>query len=375
MQDNKIKNLVSVIIILAGVLLGALLIDVAQFFSQSGYSERALKDAEIFTLGEKTWVAYEEPKVEVQVLSVSEEELEECPTCNPEELLTQINQVVPTLVAKKVLASSEEGKKMVEDYKIKTLPAFVFDKKIEDTNFYGQPGVESLFEEKDGRYLLNTTALGLPAGKYLELPEIDGEKYAVLGSEDGKAEIIVYSDYQCPYSKMFYDIVKETVENNPEQVSLIYKDLPLDFHPQSNNSAMAAACAQEQGKFWEMSDQLYENQEEWSAEEGKEIFQNYAQAINLDMQQYNQCMEEEKYKEKIEADKKEAGEFGISGTPSGFVGSQFLGGVVKKEELEKMIDTVLSENNQEENGAADEATDGEDTPAEEANAEEKNSDN
>lgn len=341
-QNNKIKNLTSIIIVLCGVLIGSLAIDVAQFFSQSGYSEKALKDAEIFTLGDKTWVAYNEPTVEVQVLTVSEEELEDCPTCDSEEFLMQLNRMVPTLVAKRVDASSEEGKALIEKYQLKTIPSFVFADDLKDTDFFNQTGVESIFNNKDDKYILNTTALGIPAGKYLEFPKTDKNNYSIMGAEDSDLEIVIYSDYQCPYSKMFYDIILDTIKDYGDKVALIYKDLPLDFHAQANNAAMAAACAQEQGKFWQMSDELYGDQDTWSAEEGKDAFKPYAQKLSLDMNQYNSCMEEDKYQDKIDADIAQAGEFGISGTPSGFIGQQFLGGVVKNDQLKNMIEEELN---------------------------------
>lgn len=345
-QEKKIKNLIATIIILAGVAAGSLFIDVAQFVSQSGYSEKALKNAEIFESSDKTWVAYKEPAVEVKVLTVSDEELENCENCDPTEVLVWMKKFVPTLVAKKVDASSEEGKVMIEKYQLKAIPGFVFDEKVKDTDFYKQGQASMIFEEKDGVFVLNSSALGLPVGKYLAMPEIDKTEDVVLGAKDSKTEVIIYSDFQCPYSKMFYEVFAPVAEEYKDKVVFTFKDMPLSFHAQAVNAAMAARCAQDQGKYWEMAQELFDNQEAWGETEGKDIFKTYAKKIGLDTTEFNTCLDDDKYADKIAKDMEEAGSFGISGTPSGFVGEQFVGGVLKKDDLKKMIEEEISKNQQ-----------------------------
>jgi protein-disulfide isomerase len=339
-QNKKIKNLMAAVILLAGIVFGSLFVDVAQFLTQSGYSQKALEKAEVFSAGEKTWVSFSDPAVELKVLSVDDSELEACPTCDPSEVLYQLKRVIPTIVAKKVSASSEEGKEMIEKYQLNAIPSFVFNEDIAKTSFYSQAGVSAVFDEKDGGYILNSSALGIQPGKYLEMPEMT-DNDAVLGNKDAELKIIVFSDFQCPYSKMFYDIAKKVLPEYSEKTAFILRDLPLDFHPQAQNAAMASRCALEQNKFWEISDILYEKQAEWSEEEGKTIFKTYATQVGLNATQFNQCLEEDKYLESIEEDKKVAEKFGISGTPSGFIGEQFMGGVLQEEQLKQAIDSQL----------------------------------
>jgi protein-disulfide isomerase len=340
-QNKKIKNLTAIIILLAGIVSGSLFVDIAQFLTQSGYSQKALEKAEIFSAGEKTWVSFSDPAVELRVLSVEDSELEDCPTCDPSEVLYQLKRVIPTIVAKKVSASSEEGKKMIEKYQLNTIPSFVFSEDIAKTSFYSEAGVNAVFNEKDGSYILNSSMLGIQPGKYLEMPEMTDDD-AVLGNKDAELKIIVFSDFQCPYSKMFYDIAKKVLPEYSEKTAFILRDLPLDFHPQAQNAAMASRCALEQNKFWELSDILYEKQAEWSEEEGKAVFKNYAaQVVGLDVTRFNQCLEDDKYIESIKEDKKVAEKFGISGTPSGFIGDQFMGGVLQEEQFKQTIDSQL----------------------------------
>lgn len=340
-QNNKIKNLIATIVLLAGVVFGAIFVDVAQFLTQSGYSGRALKDAEMFSAGGKTWVAFEDPAIEVKVLSVNDDELKDCSACDPAEILYQLKKVLPTLVAKKITASSDEGKEMIEKYQLNAIPSFVFNKDVTKTSFYQQAGVSAIFEEKNENLVLNSNVLGIPAGKYLNMPEIV-ESDAILGNKEAEVKIIVFSDFQCPYSKMFYDVAKKTLASYENNVAFVLKDLPLSFHAQAQNAAMASRCAQEQGKFWEMADQLYANQQVWGGEEGKEIFKSYGSRIGINTTQFNQCLEDDKYLEKIKTDEALAGDFGITGTPSGFIGDQFMGGVLQEEQFKQTIDAQLA---------------------------------
>ncbi len=339
-KDKKIKNLISVIIILAGLFTGSLFVDVMQFITKSGYSESALRETNLFELGDKTWVAYQEPAVKAQVL-VSEKE--DCPECQPDEVLDGIKKLMPTVSVEKVPASSEEGEKMIDKYGLKTIPSFVFDKEAEQTDFFNEGQLSQIFEEKEGAYLMNSTSLGVPVGEYLENPEAK-EGDPILGKEDAQKQAVVFSDFQCPYSKEFYRVAKEVVNEN-ENIAFVYKDMPLEnMYPQAKNAAMAGRCAADQQKFEEMADALFENQEEWSKEEGKEIFKNYASGIDMDREKFNTCLEEDQFKGEIDESLEAALDLGVSGTPAAFVGEEFLSGVVEKEELLKAFDGETDQN-------------------------------
>jgi len=340
-KDKKIKNLWAVVIILAGALLGSLFVDVAQFITKSGYSARALKKVRMFTEGDRTWVAYNDPPVKIKVLGVNKEEQKKCPKCDPTDVLNWLRKFIPTITAEKIDFSSDEGKKLVENYQLKTIPAFVFDDSVKEAEFYSNGDAQTLFEERAGSLVLNASGLGIPVGKYLETPSIADDD-PVIGNKDAKVKIIIFSDFQCPYCRMFFGTVTKIAKEFGDQVVLAYKDMPLNFHPQAMNAALAAQCAREQGKFWEMGKLLYDNQKEWGdASKGKDVFGAYARQLGLNVKQFNDCLESEKYKDKIKRDKEEGSEFGISGTPGGFVGEQFVAGAIKEDNLRQMIEDEL----------------------------------
>lgn len=342
MEDKKkINNLISIAILLAGLFAGSLFVDVAQLVRGSGFSERNLSKNDILESNGKTWVAYSEPKVNVKVLSDST-----CEKCDPAEALVWFRRVVPTINAQKIDYNSDEGKSLAKNFSIKTLPAFVFADAIAKTDFYSQ--AEVLFEQKDGQYVLKTQELGLVPGKYVETPEIN-EGDAILGNKDSNVRVVVFSEFQCPYCKIIWSTMRDIMNQYGDKVLFDFKNLPLPLHPAANGAALAAECALEQGKYWEYGDKLFEAQSEWSADKGKssvpaegQKFKEYAVKLGLDASKFNQCLDGKKYQEKIDKDKNEATNLGISGTPATFINGQFKNGVASAEDIKAAIDQELS---------------------------------
>ncbi|MDR3559586.1 MAG: thioredoxin domain-containing protein, partial [Candidatus Pacebacteria bacterium] len=195
-KDKKIKNLISLAILLAGLFAGSLFVDVAQMVKGSGYSQKNLNKSEIFEADGKTWVAYSDPAVPVSVISD-----DKCTACDPSQAIVWLRRVLPTVSTAKINYDSSEGKQLISEFGIKTLPAFVFGGDLTKTDFYSQAKV--LFSEKNGQYVMDTNQLGLPPGKYLATPTVD-QSDATFGNPNAKVKMIVFSDFQCPYCKIFY---------------------------------------------------------------------------------------------------------------------------------------------------------------------------
>ncbi len=344
-RDKKMKNLIALVILLAGVAVGSLFIDLVQLFSGKGYSQKVLKTVDVFedAKNDKTWVAYPDGVIKTEVLTVSDEEKEACPNCDPEEVVKWMKRFLPTMVVKTVTADSEEGKDMIKKYNLNVVPSLVFSKEVAETGFF-QDEAKMLFKEKEGSYVLDLVGMGAPVGKYISLPTI-GEDDPVIGNRDGKVEIVVYSDYQCPFCSKYFNEVVALAEEYKDDVALTYKDLPLEFHPQAMNAALAANCALEQGEeqFWNMSKQLYANQKKWEGTKNKEDFEIYAHMIGLELGKYKECMEEERHADKIKASADEAKGFGVSGTPASFIGEKFVSGVLSKDQLKAVVEDQLAD--------------------------------
>ncbi len=334
-KERKIKNLISLVILLFGLLLGSLFVDIGQIIKSSGYSQKNLNKSDIFEANGKTWVAYEIPAVPISVITD-----DACSACDPGEILAWLRRVSPTISAEKISFDSEQGKNLISEFGIKTLPAFIFDKNLDQTEFYAE--AEGLFYPKGDKYILNVQTLGAPVGKYLELPQISSSD-PTFGNKDAKVKVVIFSDFQCPYCKVFYKSLRDTMKNYQEKVLFSFKQFPLsEIHPQAQSAALASMCAQEQGKFWEYADILYAKQSQWGETKDNTSFKSYAQTLRLNMNDFNGCVDNKKYQDKINGDISEAQNFGITGTPTIFVGDKVETGALSAEDLKKDIEEQLS---------------------------------
>lgn len=334
--DQQNKNLMSALIIILGLFVGSIFVDIVQLVSGEGISQRALSQSDVFEAGEKTWVAYDEPMARVTVLTD-----DECEACDPSQALLFLRRYIPTMLAEEVDATSAQGEVLAERAGVKTLPAFVFDDSIKDTTFYLQ--AEQIFaaNEDESLLALDVAQLGVPVGKYLELPDVNPEEDIIVGAEDAPVTIVEFSDFQCPYCKMLHPAITQALDEFEGRIRYVYKHLPLGFHPQAENAALASECADDQEGFLEYADVLFENQEDWAETEGTAAFKRYAANLGLNTAEFNQCLDSAEYQDKIEADIAEAQEFGVSGTPGTFVGDQFLGGAAQFETLKGLIEDEL----------------------------------
>jgi len=334
-EDKSKKNLISIVILLAGLFVGSLFVDSAQLVRGNGYSAKNLNKSDIFEAQGKTWVAYGEPAVSVSVIND-----DSCgPNCDVSEALVWLRRVLPTISTSKVAYDSTEGKDLIAKYGIKTLPAFVFNSNITKSDFYSQAKV--LFTENDSNFILNTQELGLPVGKYLESPVV-GAGDATFGNPDSKVKVVIFSDFQCPYCKVFYSSLRGVMDQYKDRVFFDYKHLPLDFHAQAAGAALASECAQAQGKFWEYADKLYSSQDEWSKTKDTAKFKQYAATLGLKTLDFNKCLDDKKYQDRIDQAKSEAADFSIAGTPAIFINDQFSSGAITADDLKKNIEDQLS---------------------------------
>lgn len=143
-----------------------------------------------------------------------------------------------------------------------------------------------------------------------------------LGSPDAPITLVEFGDYQCHFCNKFFHetesvILKNYVETG--KVKIIFKDFTI-IGPDSVGAAQAAHCAEDQGKFWEYHDELYNNyageNNGWAASEN---LVKFAQNIGLNQEEFEQCMSDGKYKKLVEDSSNDARNLGVTGTPAFFV--------------------------------------------------------
>ena len=172
----------------------------------------------------------------------------------------------------------------------------------------------------------------------LEEPRVVVEaKGPARGPEGAKITIVEFSDFECPFCSKAEESVSQVMEKYAGKVRLVFRHYPLTFHPHAPKAAEAAACANDQGKFWEMHKQLFANQKGLSIEELKA----HAVAVGLDKAKFDECLDTGKNKALVEADTKAGSDVGVNGTPAFFINGKLISGAQPVSEFEKIIDAEL----------------------------------
>lgn len=336
-KDKKIKNLISAVILLAGLFGGSLFVDVIQMVRGGGFSQRALDKTDVFAANGKTWVAYTDPMVTVEVIND-----ETCgDVCRPDEILLGLKQTIPTMLTKKVDVNSPQGKKLVKQFSIKTLPAFVFSKEFEKVSIFAN--AQPFLEKQGDSYAIKSAEAGFPIGKYIAAPPINANDIKI-GSDDSKVKVIEFSDFSNPVDvQVFKDVVAPMIKDYEGKIQFVFKNYFSATSSQALAAALASECANEQGKFLEYAEKLYVSQANWSKfKDPKATFNGYASQIGLNYSQFNQCLSNKQYQDNIAQSSKEGQEFGISETSAIFIGDNFQNGLVKYDDVKKIIDEQLA---------------------------------
>ncbi|MCB0323786.1 MAG: thioredoxin domain-containing protein [Bdellovibrionales bacterium] len=161
----------------------------------------------------------------------------------------------------------------------------------------------------------------------------------VLGPKDAKVTLVEFSDFQCPFCSRAAETMKDVVKEYPKDVKLVFKHLPLPFHPQAQPAARAAVAAQRQGKFWEMHDLLFENQQNLS----DELYVELAEKLGLDVAKFKKDFEDPAVAKVVEDDAALATQLGVRGTPGFFVNGVQVRGAQPLPKFKELIDRWLAE--------------------------------
>jgi len=166
-----------------------------------------------------------------------------------------------------------------------------------------------------------------------------------LGNKDARVTLVEYSDFQCPACKAYEDIVKQLRDAySAEDLRIVYRHFPLrSVHPNADLAAQAAEAAGEEGKFWEMKDELFKNQAEWSKEKDpRGLFGAYAKAIGLDVAEFEEdLLPEDDAKERVEKDYQSGLALGVSSTPTFILNGVIIKNPQTIDEFKSLIDSEL----------------------------------
>ena len=155
----------------------------------------------------------------------------------------------------------------------------------------------------------------------------------VRGNKNAKIQLIVFSDFQCPFSKRGQDTVNALRQKYNNDLSFIYKNLPLPFHPEAMPAAKAALAAGKQGKYYEYHDKLFENQDKL----GEPLYVQIAKDLGLNLQKFNVDRASKELEDQIQADVAQANSLGFNGTPGFALNGVKILGAYPQEHFEKVI--------------------------------------
>ncbi len=151
----------------------------------------------------------------------------------------------------------------------------------------------------------------------------------VKGNPDAPVTVVEFSDFQCPFCSRFYTQTLPALQENyidTGKIKLVYKDLPLDnLHPNARPAHIAAECADEQGKFWDYHDVLFEKQSEWirlSSVDLSSQLNQYATSMGLNSASFDSCLSSPSMADEVNADFLQAAQYGATGTPTFFIGNE-----------------------------------------------------
>jgi protein-disulfide isomerase len=143
-----------------------------------------------------------------------------------------------------------------------------------------------------------------------------GERDHIQGSTHAPAILVEYGDYECPICGAAYVTVKEIQQALGERLGFVFRNFPLsEMHPHAKDAAQAAEAASAQGKFWEMHDMLFENQDDL----GRDHLAGYAEALGLDATRLMDELAAGTYAKHVQEDFRSGVRSGVNGTPTFFI--------------------------------------------------------
>ncbi len=167
------------------------------------------------------------------------------------------------------------------------------------------------------------------------LAEVDAPQW---GPAAAPLTVVIFSDFQCPYCARAVPVIKRLQQGYGDRLRLVFRHFPLGMHKEAPKAAEAAACAAEQGRFWEMHDALFDDPKNLGVAQLKAR----AQRVGLRIPEFDQCLDSDRHAATWRRDLREGTEYGVTGTPTFFVNGRFLSGALPYERFAAVLDEELA---------------------------------
>jgi len=268
------------------------------------------------------------------------------------------SQALDDLIAQKLIEKEAAARGVA--------PAALLKSEVEDRATVSPAEVRAIYEANKGRFGSTVEADALKQIETRLLPQRQRERRAafvrelrqkggvrvlleplrvpvevagrpIRGREDAPVTIVEFSDFQCPYCSRARPTVNRVRDTYGDKVRVVFRHFPLQIHPEAQKAGEAAACAGEQGKFWEMHDRLFANQSALQVADLKA----HAAGLGLDAEAFGRCLDSARHAAAVQRDVEEGAEYGVSGTPAFFINGRPLVGAQPFESFAQVIDDEL----------------------------------
>jgi protein-disulfide isomerase len=158
-----------------------------------------------------------------------------------------------------------------------------------------------------------------------------------MGPASAKVTVVAFSDFQCPFCSRAVPTLHQIESDYKGKIRVAFKNMPLPFHDKAHLAAEAALAANEQGKFWEMHDKLFANQQALD----RPNLEKYAEELGLNMSKFKAALDSGKFKDRVDREAKEGNAVGATGTPTFFINGHILVGAQPVDAFKTAIDAEL----------------------------------
>lgn len=184
----------------------------------------------------------------------------------------------------------------------------------------------------------STVVVSLPEVRPPPVDLAAAEHTATYGPKDAKVQLVEFSDFECPYCARAASSIRAVKKQLGDRVEVSYRHFPLSFHPAAQPAAEMSQCANEQDKFWQLHDAIFDSTEKLSAEGLRGI----AEGVGLDMAKLDECLASGRARVQVEADLAKGREAGVRGTPSFYINGRAYEGGSSPAELVAAIEAELA---------------------------------
>ncbi len=165
------------------------------------------------------------------------------------------------------------------------------------------------------------------------------EEDHVQGDADAACTLVEYGDYQCPHCGRAYPIVKQVQQHFKERLRFVFRNFPLvQVHSEAESAAEVAEFAGSKGKFWEMHDLLFENQEQL----GDELYAELSRKLRIDPEETREALDSEAFTNRVRSDFTGGVRSGVNGTPTFFINGRRHNGPFEFDNLVRAIEESMA---------------------------------